>query len=232
MKTTLNTGKKIDADSRNTSGPWVGFDVDEVLANLRDGLARQMTTRFGKDLDWRQWHDYSFFLPHMSQQEFYGMIMEDRLLEQCQPEPGAVGFLNSLKQAGFNIALITSRGFHPNAHSLTKDWLETHEFDVDFLHVVPHGQGKSDVVLGLPNVLAYVDDYLGHLDDIDVRIKAMKSSKSSFGSMIAADPLLCVMDRPWNQHDVNGHRRVRSVSEFHDIVLEEFEKKNREAFDV
>ena len=181
---------------------WVGFDLDDVLVDLRTHLSRSISERMGRHIDWRNWQSYNFYEGMMSHQDFMSMIIEDRLLEKCRPEPGAVEALEKLHKENIKIAIITARGFHPEGHAVTCESLRLSGMPFDRLHIVEHGKGKADPALSIENLVAYVDDHAAHLDAIS----------KAFGQA-GRDLHLSLVSRPWNV-TVKDHHRIDHLDHF------------------
>lgn len=177
---------------------WVGFDLDDVLANMREPMCASMTRRVGKKFSVSDWTDYDYFDGHMSAKEFLQMLVDDRVLETCSPEPGAMASLQRLQAKGLKIAVITARGYHPRGEEVTLTWFAEQGVKIDSLQIVQPGQSKVEALAKLPNVIGYVDDHIKHLENI---------SKANPGMS------LHLMARPWNQHD-KKFERVYTVSEY------------------
>lgn len=186
---------------------WVGFDLDDVLANMRDDMVRSFSQRCGIDYQVSDWTDYTFFQKHMNLDEFLKMIVDDEIIRKCKPDVGVFDALDELKGEGYSSAVITARGYHPGAHELTQAWFREHKLDIDRLVIVGSNQSKADVLHELPPLCAYVDDHPGHLDAIFKKLGPDVS------------PKLCLMDRPWNQGR-EDHHRIYHVNDFKDVVLD------------
>ena len=171
---------------------------------MSEGLSR----RIGRPFHWREWKNYDFYSGFMSREEFAQMIVDDGMLERCQPEPGAARIMRQLKEEGLQIAILTARGFHPNAREVTLRHLELHGMPVDHLEIVEHQKGKAVPALALPNLISYVDDHVGHLDAIG---KAFEQA--------GRDLHMSLMTRPWNEH-ASWHHRITSLDDFVDVTLD------------
>lgn len=182
---------------------WIGFDLDDVLANMRTPMCKSYSKATGQNVKIEDWTDYNFFLEKMSPATFLQMIIDDRILHTCQPEPDAAACIERLQSKGYKVAVVTARGYHPDAHGVTQNWLESHGMNVDSLKIVQPGQSKAMALGELPGLVAYVDDHLAHLE-----------------STQAAHPHvdLYLMARPWNQHD-QKFKRLFTVSEYAEQVL-------------
>lgn len=160
------------------------LDLDDVLGNLREALYRTLIRHSTHDRHWNDWHHYdlSLHFPDVADR-LDDLLMAEATLENCEPEPGAAAATRRLRDEGFGLAVITARGWHPNALNLTRAWLESHEFAFDSLAVVPLGGDKLSCIAALESIRLAVDDHPRHID----RYR---------GAGIPA----VMISRPWNRH--------------------------------
>ena len=165
------------------------LDLDDVLANLREALYQALSRVTGIDRHWRDWRHYDlgvhFDLEH---EQLQALLVREGVLEACRPEPGAAVATQALAGLGLRLCVITARAWHPQALSLTRDWLEAHGIVHHDLRVVPLGSDKLRAVPVSWPVLLAVDD---HPHNIDRYHRA------------GIDTVL--VDRPWNS-DHRGYR--------------------------
>jgi 5'(3')-deoxyribonucleotidase len=160
------------------------LDLDDVLANLRESLYQILTSATGVDLHWQHWTHYDLRQHYRLVENHLDKILIDaQVLEQCQPEPGAGKITHALRRLGFEVAIVTARGWHPQATAITRTWLQSQNISYDHLHVVPLGGNKLEVFTQLQDVVMAVDD---HPDNIT--------------RYHAKGILSLLMDRPWNKH--------------------------------
>lgn len=188
--------------------PIVAFDCDGVLVDLLPGLCRITERLSGIPIQPDQWHDYSQYTQSgITHQAFLTAIVEDSVLENAVLNEGAVEVLAELSQQGFTIAVITSRGFHPDAERITQDYLTRNSLSVDHLMIVEIGQSKNQAIASLHElgeVIAYVDDYLPHLHDIAEQFKAIE---------------LFTMHQLWNRHDLR-FERVHCLADYAEKITQ------------
>jgi hypothetical protein len=180
--------------------PFVAFDLDEVILNLRDGCHAALARRLGGYPHWSQWTDFL----HMEKRgvlvkQFLDMIVEECILETATIEPGAWEAINWIRDLGFRTAVVTARGYHPRGEQITNDWLEQHDIVMDEVVVVPFGKTKVDALRDLGDVAAYIDDHADH-------IAALHGA--GVGGM------LVLHDRPWNQNAGASYFRVPNLTVF------------------
>lgn len=146
----------------------VVFDCDDVLANMREPLSHVVSTvtnRFAHWSEWEEWgacvddYDITFYdiIPH---------ILKHNILEQLVPDPDAVEVTSKLQELGFEIVIVTARGFHPNAQAMTTDWLHRHDIKHDRVLITDPHTPKSNVIELLGPVEIYIDDNSDHIRDV------------------------------------------------------------------
>lgn len=186
------------------SPPIVGFDMDGVIANTNDILANALSKLVGKKVRWQDWSTYDHFTNYgVSVQEFLDMCIHCKSLELAEPLPGIRQALHQLKNEGMSTAVITARDFHPQGESITRQWLRSHDIEVDSLHLVHPLHSKVEAMAQMPGMIAYIDDHVGHLE---------RSRDAGHPSR------LFMRDQPWNQH-CGEFQRVHSVPEYVNHVL-------------
>ncbi len=185
------------------SEPYVVFDLDDVLANLREHLMSMLRKRTGKDIHWHQWCEYKLEgLYGISGEKIMQWVHEDEVFETATLEPGAKEAVTAAKAANFRVAVVTARAWHPKGESLTADWLQRHELAVDELYLVPIFGDKAAILRRLGEVEHFIDDHLGHL------YPAMQLPEVH---------QVYLLDRPWNRQDELLHR-LHSLDEFTDLL--------------
>jgi len=158
------------------------FDLDDVLANLRESLYQTLTRVTGIDLHWRHWQHYDLRQHYSTIAERLDeVLVHGRTLEACHPEPGAVAVTRALHELGYELAIVTARGWHPQAEAITREWLHHHHITYDHLTVVPLGGNKLTVLTPFRDITLAVDDHPSHI----ARYQTLNI------------PTL-LMDRPWN----------------------------------
>lgn len=181
--------------------PMVGFDLDEVLLNLRDGTHSALTRRLGSCPPPAEWNQYNFFhTVGVPTEEYLSMLVEECLLEYATIEPGAYTTVHEIRSMGFRTAIVTSRAYHPRAMQVTLDWLHRHAIEMDDVVVV--GRGKVDALRKL-GAVAYVDDHAKNLWEIhDAGLPCS----------------LALLDRPWNRSEQDAFKTLTSITQYPEFV--------------
>ena len=183
----------------------VGFDLDEVICNLRGLLSKTLQQRTGRAIDPTQWVDYSIHKAYgILHEDMLDIIVEDKILERASLEPFAADAVRRIRDIGHETAIITARAFHPEGESITRDWLASHDIDVDRLILTGESESKADAMKPIGHFGFYVDDNLRHLEDV---------------SRVLPEVGLFVIDRPWNRGD-NIFRRIGGIEEYAHAVQE------------
>jgi hypothetical protein len=201
--------------------PFVVFDLDEVLCDLRHGTHEALTGLVPNYPHWTKWLNYFHFEQQgISLDRFLELLVDHQILENAQPAAFAGEVLDVMHELGFRTAVVTARGYHPNGERLTREWFEKHRLAVDELRLVHMLESKADAIRGLGKVVAYIDDLPAHLNRL---------AEAQVGGQ------LYLMRAPWNSHSF-AYRTVRSLSEFAREIATQFgalkNKNNKEQANV
>ena len=140
------------------------LDLDDVLANLRESLYQVMRRATQIDKHWRDWAHYDLRQHFQVDNAFLDdVLMREQALESCQPEPGAADMTQALSALGFELIIVTARGWHPQARELTQNWLDRHGMQHNSLHVTQLGGNKLEGLRDLDTILLAVDDHPNNL---------------------------------------------------------------------
>jgi len=185
--------------SRAGPAPYVVFDLDDTLANLREHLMAALNRRTGLQVHWTEWRRYELVSVYgVAVEQILAWVLEDEVLESATLEPHAHDAVTVAREAGYRVAVVTARGWHPRGERITREWLERQGLTVDDVHLVPAFGSKAHVLARLGQVGHYIDDHAGHLHPARVVPGVRKTY---------------LLDRPWNWEDTTL-RRVRGLDEF------------------
>lgn len=183
--------------------PCIAFDLDEVLCGIRGLCAEAFSRRTGINVPWTEWRFYEMYRIYgLSLNRAMDIIVEERIIERAPIEPYAAETVNTALEAGYRTAIVTSREYHPDGKGVTIDWLRQKNLEIDEVHLAGVNVTKSDVLLGIGNVVAYIDDYPPHLD----HIARTGAAEQTF-----------VLSRRWNQQSW-GHRRMDNLRDFKAVI--------------
>lgn len=181
---------------------WIIFDVDDVVVSYRESLYQSFKL-LGKDIHWSKWDtykhvkiyglkDYDTFINHM---------VDSKVIENAMIEPGIIDLLNALKQDGYSIGFLTARSWHVRAYEITMDCIKKYNLPVDKL-VIAGFQGKKTDYLG-----DFPGEIVGFLDDSSTHVRDF---------IKAQIPNSYLMDRAWNQHDLDLPR-IKNYKDFYQV---------------
>lgn len=149
------------------------FDLDDTLGGLGESLCKSLNTFTGKGLSCEEWYKFDIISIYgMRIDDFNNVIINDKLLENMKPFAESKKLLTDLKQQGYTIKVITSRGYHPNARKITEDWLNKYEIPFDELIITEHSKKKCDYVTEEENVVLFLDDRVENCEDFIASGKA------------------------------------------------------------
>lgn len=184
--------------------PIIAFDLDGTMGDLLIGLSKMCSIITGTTVKPEEWINYDHFITiGVTADQFISGIVDHFVLENATPYYGLSEAISFARQQGYDIAVITARGFHPDGENITYAWFEKHGVDIDHIIVVGQHETKITALQSLGNVVAYIDDYLPHLHAIDEA---------------NLDIELYLMDQPWNSEDTK-FSRLFSVREFVDAAI-------------
>jgi uncharacterized HAD superfamily protein len=182
-----------------------GIDIDDVLAKFAPKMHACLNSRYPGIKPVSEWDTFFWSeingIPYDS---FIQHIIEDDLLTTCEAIPSAVRAMNTIRDSGHQIVLITSRGYHPRAYELTHAWLTRNNIPFDDLVIVPAKHTKAQATIGkYPKGFMYmIDDNADNLDD-------MKEAGLVTNTIL--------IDQPWNQSRKDykaGISRFQTLSDF------------------
>lgn len=180
-------------------------DIDDVLAWFAAAVHKSLCTRYQNIKPVAQWNSFLWSdINDISYDDFIQMMIDDNLLTDCIPVPGAVLAMQKIHASGTPLVLITARGYHPQAYELTHAWLTHHGIPFDDLIIVPKGQTKAQAAMSkYPKGFVYmIDDNADNLDHM--RDAGLVSNT-------------ILIDQPWNQDRKDfkmGSSRFRTISDF------------------
>jgi uncharacterized HAD superfamily protein len=197
------------------------IDIDDVLADLSTAMYPSLKLRYPSVRPVEHWSIFNlsklFSIPY---EGFLQAIVEDKLLENAQPLPGACRAMEQIHQSGHPIVLITSRGFHFDALRVTQEWLARHRIPYDDLIIVPHGMTKAQAAIG-----KYPKGFLYMIDDSFENLDAMKNAG------LVRYPIL--INQPWNASRKDyamGGSRFSSLMSFVNNLKKEAFRYERQPF--
>lgn len=195
---------------QNSARTRIGTDVDEVMAELLDGLLDYLKRiepgKFGalKRSDFTRYSlSHAMRWPHGTDQAYLSEFTRSPEYQKIAPVEGSVDALRHLARKGFEPHAVTLRRRHPHIVESTQEWVHRH-YDGAIngrVHIIGAAEGPIGSKaahcreLGLSIV---VEDQVEHASDIAAQ-----------GTPVA------LMNKPWNQdfEDTEMIRRVASWDE-------------------
>lgn len=186
------------------NAPWIIFDMDEVIVNIRDRLADHLNQATGKNIPASAWYQHDLEgIYGIDSKQLIDIFFSSRILETATLEPDADKALNNAKNFGYNVGILTARGWHHDGLNISQQTVTQFQLPVDHIVAVPLHAKKHEVIRqafpGGP-VIGFVDDNPAHVRGV-----------STLGI-----PTF-VRDRPWNT-DMLEYARVHNLEHFVDSV--------------
>ena len=176
--------------------------MDGVLGDLIPGICSLCSNLTGTTILPDEWVKYDQYLDlGITNEIFLQGHITHRVLENIKIYSEVAEHIAHLRNIGYQVAVITSRGFHPDCETITKNTLDEHGIEIDHLIIVGINESKTaalNELQWLGGVMAYVDDYPAHLHDLYKETLGIK---------------LFLMDRPWNKDEIL-FERVSNITEY------------------
>lgn len=161
-------------------------DLDDTLADLKTPMLDALNKLTGKTLKSEDLTKFDIVsLYGISDQDFFDCLINEKILENLEPFPETKDLLTDLVKKDYNVTIITSRAYHPNALQVTARWFNKYDIPFSRLIISDHGKKKCDYLNEEENVALFVDDKVENCEDF------IASKKSKF---------VRLYDAPWNQH--------------------------------
>ena len=196
--------------------PWIIYDMDEVIVNGRDCLAAHLNAHTGKNISADEWHQYDLGKTYgVDHDTLVGLFHSSGMLETALLEPDVLESMQQAKSLGYQIGVLTARGWHAQGLELTQAAIEKFALPVDHTVAVPLLAAKHEVIEGhFPGgIVGFVDDNPSHIKGVT-----------------AIGIPSYVRDRPWNR-DLVEYPRVFSLVDFVNAVHLEHTAKSAPASD-
>jgi len=184
--------------------------MDDVLVNMRASLQVVLDDYSGTTVPYENWHTYCVnnYYPSVTDDVFNNLVIKSDIFRTADPISGTIEGMNMLSEQGYNLHIVSARGFHPDAHNITKQWLLDNGVPFDTISISHYGEPKSHTYAKLNYKFAFMlDDHVSNIQD------AAESTLVSHPILISA---------PWNlsrSEYVTGHNRFDCVGKFAQHVL-------------
>lgn len=195
------------------------LDCDDVIVDMKNVLIPALNKATGKNVQIHEQTDFNLRInfPELSYDEILDIIVKAECFTTVEVLNGAKEGIDMLKDFGFNLHVVTSRGYHPEALKLTREHLLDNNIKVDSINIVNFGQSKSEVYSKIAKHFEFIVD-----DHVENLYNAEKSGIVSNGVFIT---------QPWNikfENDKKNHR-FDCLTQFAETVQREynFQQKNK-----
>lgn len=182
-------------------------DIDDVVGMLGATLNNVLNGKFGVNIPFDDYHEYDYFKKYgMCKDAFFELIGSNDFFSSLPFECGAIDALKRIKASGFEINMVTSRGFLSNAEEITSSWLEAGGAKIDRLIVVPTGRSKSSEYKKVGRHFDYI------FDDLPENISDAIESRIVDG--------FALINKPWNKNSIfvgGDVERFNSLIEFTNV---------------
>lgn len=130
----------LNARKRIQDNPWKGqpvaiVDMDDVIVDFRVGFANWLNENYGilPDVESKEYYFISALSKiDVNPEEVFSNFVADNGFAKLAPNPGAANFINSLKEAGYWIQILTARPEEDlRCMYNTYQWLEENNIDYD-----------------------------------------------------------------------------------------------------
>jgi len=130
----------LNARKRIQDNPWKGqpvaiVDMDDVIVDFRVGFANWLNENYGilPDVESKEYYFISALSKiDVNPEEVFSNFVADNGFAKLAPNSGAASFINSLKEAGYWIQILTARPEEDlRCMYNTYQWLEENNIDYD-----------------------------------------------------------------------------------------------------
>jgi uncharacterized HAD superfamily protein len=174
IKKKRKTNKKVDVKQEVISEPMlqeqsnnvVVLDLDDTLACLKRPLMKVLNKITGKSIHWKEWDRYDICsIYDISHESFRDMLIDSDILLGLNPYEDSIKFVNEIKDLGYEIVIVTARGWHPNAYDVTSQWLKNNDVHYDKLFITNHNEPKYKKLQNYNRIKLAVDDSYKNIQD-------------------------------------------------------------------
>lgn len=140
------------------------LDIDDTSGDLKSKLQEMYRKETGdKSIHYSQWDTFAVANRYgITDDRLFEMFLENSLLETIEPHVGLSEVTQELQERGYRIEIVTARAWHPNAYSVTKEWLNKHEVGYTNINIVPLDKCKEEATRELGPAKLFIDDRFDH----------------------------------------------------------------------
>lgn len=178
------------------------FDLDDTLLNLHVPLIEMLNQRTGMNRCPKTVETFTIEEDYgIDQKTFFKWAEESMVLESGIIHDGAVELFRTLREQDTRIAIITARGWHPNAMQVTEDWLHLNGLVPDELHIVSMACNKNNSTRHMKKVRLAVDDREHHVHHFS------KLTENAF-----------LYKQGWNKH-ATAHVHIENLKQLNNSII-------------
>lgn len=182
----------------------VVFDLDDTLLDFKTQIMNSIHQEHDMYHHWSTWKDYNLFKTYdLTSKQLRDTWVKHKCIQNADVFPYARQVLIEAKERGFNVVLVTARGWHPNGDKLTAEWLKRYDMPYDDLVVTMPGQNKMKSLTGYDSFEFGIDDHVRNCVDFRESGKFKK---------------VYLINAPWNQHlDANNPHGIERIYCLNDL---------------
>lgn len=181
------------------------LDCDDVISELRFELTKLLQQHTDQIVDHRDWIEHGSVPEQYNLgtfKDFESSMVEHDIIENANPDPNASYVIDTIRNKGYYVYILTARGWHPRGTEATEQWCAEHNLHVDDIVCVDISHCKSETLERLGPIKAFVDDNHRHV----------------LNSMHLPIQYPIIMNRPWNVQASNHPYRIDELPELLDFV--------------
>lgn len=180
------------------------LDIDDTSGDLKTKLQEVYRKETGDDsIDLNQWGNFWVADRYgITDDRLFEMFLENSLFENIDPHDGLSEVTHELQELGYRIEVVTARAWHPDAYSVTKEWLTKHDVAYNNINIVPLDKCKEESTRKLGPVKLFIDDRFDHCANMAASGRVEQ----------------CLLfSQPWNAKSVL-RKRIDKIHSLYDIL--------------
>ena len=197
----------------------VWFDVDDVLVDTAAVMERTMEKYTGIYVPRSTWKDLScsriYGLDPSCFDEMRRFWVEDRMIERAPLFDGAAQAINAVVDMGYEVSLITARGWHPRGEAVTREMAENAGMRISDVVLVKFDQPKVALMKNFDcEIAGYVDDSGHHVTDaVNEKMNAALIRRPWNAYLSVPNSLGCVSEFPaWLENSIGRSMKKTNFS--------------------
>jgi 5'(3')-deoxyribonucleotidase len=145
----------------------IAFDLDDCICRLAVPMNQALNLYTGKNIHWKDWTGHNLeTIYNITPKEFVDILIDGKVIERANPVPRIKEILDKVREKGYNIHIITARGWHPNGMTITEQWFKDYNLPYDSINIVPLGGSKADIMDRIGNINYLIDDNENNCNEV------------------------------------------------------------------